>query len=179
VLRAVALSAQALQQQAHGGATHVGTGLVDRGEVDVAHRGQRRVVVAHQRHVLGHADAALGQRAEHAQRCQVVGDEDRARQRSTLEQRRQPAASAVVGVVARHHQRLEPAALHRALVAAAPLGRAGAAPAVDVCDARVPQPGQVLDDERRAGGVVVADAVDARDVRAAAPPSPPAARGWR
>ena len=73
---------QPLEQEIHGGTAHRLARLIDRGEIDVSEGRERRVVVADQRDVLRHPEAAAGQRIECPDGAQVIGGEDRGRSRS-------------------------------------------------------------------------------------------------
>src|SRR3954454_24825356 len=133
--------------------------LIDGGQRDVPHRGERRVVVADQRHVIGDGDAALFQGRHGTDRSHVVTGEDGRRELLLREELLPAAVAALLGEVTVGDRRLESMPPHRSEVSRPPVARTGTRLRVDVRDAGMPELQQVPDDELPGELVVVDDHV--------------------
>ena len=132
---------------------------MDRGQRDRADRGEQRVVVADDRHVVRHPDPCGLEVGEHTDCTQVVAREDRGRWRLQVHQLGRRLSPCVLVEVAVDGDRRQPGPDHRIGERAAPLRPTGRH-AGDVGDALVAEVDEVVDDEVGAVHFVVADGVE-------------------
>ena len=134
------------------------------GQREVTHGRERRVVVAHERDVLGHAQAALLDRVQRSDGGEVVRGEDRGGPRPSLQQFAGALIAAGLGIGPPPDRDFggELQLAHGLLVAPAPLQSTSTFAAVYVGDASMAQGHAVLHHREGARGIVVGHAVDRR-----------------
>ena len=143
---------QPLEQQVDRQGPHLPARLVDRGQADVAERGERRVVVADHRDVVGDPQAARLEGVQGAHRGQVVGDEEARRTPPGPEDGPDPLRAALLGERPPDHRgvRGQPVAPHggQVPVSASP-GPRRLGPAVDMGDPSVAELDEVVHGQDR------------------------------
>ncbi len=150
-----------------GAAPDLDAAVVDAGQPDVPRRRERGVVVAHDRHVLGDAQPALGELGQGTEGHHVVRREHRRDVGVRVEQLRDRAGTGLLGGLAGEHDRGDlGAAVDPGPEADPPfVGRGRRGP--DEPESSVPEAEQVLRGHRAARAVVVRDGVGTGDRDAA------------